>query len=97
MTADVDGLYEIGLRVDDGLDTSGLATKSYTALAVSVSGSGDGGGGGCSIGIRNSEEDGASSLAALLLLLGPLGLLAARRREYRFPLHRGSTTPAPRR
>ncbi|MGB3097432.1 MAG: S8 family serine peptidase [Candidatus Deferrimicrobiaceae bacterium] len=97
MTADVVGLYEIGLRVDDGLDNSALVTKSYTALSGSVSGSSNGGGGGCVIGIRNSEEDGASSLAALLLLLGPLGLLAARRREYRFSLHRGSTTPSPRR
>jgi hypothetical protein len=83
MTADIEGLYEIGLRVDDGLDTSGLATKSYTALAGSVSGSSDGGGGGCAIGIRNSEEDGASSLAALLLLLFPLLSLPARKMGYR--------------
>jgi hypothetical protein len=97
MTADVEGPYEVGLRVDDGLDNSALVTKSYTALVGSVSGSGGGGGGGCVIGSRNSEEDDALSLAALLLLLGPLGMLAARRRGYRFPLHRGSTTPSPRR
>jgi len=97
MTADVEGIYEIGLRVDDALDNSALATKSYTALSGSVSGSSNGGGGGCAIGSRNSEDDGASSLATVLLLLGPLGLLAARRREYRFPLHRGSNTPSLRR
>jgi subtilisin family serine protease len=97
MTGDVEGLYEVGLRVTDGLDNSALVTKSYTALPVSIFGSGGGGGGGCTIGIRNSEDDGASSLAALLLLLGPLGLLAARRRAFRFPLHRGNTTPSPRR
>ena len=95
MTADFEGLYEVGLRVDDGLDDSALVTTLFTALAVS--GSGGGGGGGCAIGSRNSEDDGAASLAALLLLLGPLGMLAARRRGFRFPLHRGSTSPSPRR
>jgi hypothetical protein len=30
MTADVEGLYEVGLRVDDGLDSSALVTRSFT-------------------------------------------------------------------
>jgi minor extracellular serine protease Vpr len=97
MTADVKGIYEVGLHVDDGLDNSVLATRTYTALAGSASGSGGGGGGGCAIGNRNPEVDGSTSLVSLLLLLAPLGLLAARKREFRFPLHRASTTPSPRR
>lgn len=78
-TPDVGGTYEIGLRVNDGLDDSVLATKSYTALGDSASGSDGGGSGGCAIGIRNGENDGASSLADLLLLLLPLLILSARK------------------
>jgi hypothetical protein len=95
LVPDLSGTYELGLRVNDGLDDSALAT--HTVTVALVAGSSGGGGGGCAIGSRNSGDNGASSLAALLLLLGPLGMLAARRRGFRFPLHRGSTTPSPRR
>jgi subtilisin family serine protease len=88
MTADVEGIYEVGLRVTDGLDDSALVTTLFTALAGSVSGSGGGGGGGCAIGIRNSEVDGASSLVALLLILLPLLVLSARKKGYRLPCRR---------
>lgn len=78
-TPDVGGTYEIGLRVNDGLDDSVLATQSYTALGDSVSGSDGGGGAGCVIGIRTGEDDGASSFADLLLLLLPVFVLSARK------------------
>lgn len=78
-TPDVEGDYEIGLRVDDGLDESVLAIKFYTALAGSASGSGGGGGGGCTIGIRNAEANRASSPAALLPILVLLLVLRSRK------------------
>jgi hypothetical protein len=86
LTPDRAGTYEVGLRVDDGLDNSALVTRSYTAIGVSVSGSdGGGGGGGCSVAIGKGEEDAASMVATLFLLLSPLGVLWARKRGHRFP------------
>jgi subtilisin family serine protease len=82
---DVSGTYEVGLRVNDGLDDSALATHTVTVALVTGSSDGGGGGGGCAIGIRDSNEDGASSVGALLLLLSPLGMLWARKRGHRFP------------
>jgi len=93
LVPDVSGTYEVGLRVNDGLDDSALATHTVTVALVTGSNDGGGGGGGCAIGIRDSNEDGASSVDALLLLLSPLGVLWARKRGYRFPrqcLHRSS-------
>ena len=79
LVPDLSGTYELGLRVNDGLDDSALATHTVTvALAAGSSG---GGGGGCVIGSRNSEEDDALSLAALLLF--PLLSLPARKMGYR--------------
>lgn len=83
---DVGGTYEVGLRVDDGLDTSVLATKLFTTLGGSVPDSGGGGGGGCAIGIRNDNDNGTSSLAVLILILFPLLVLSSRRKRVR-PRH----------
>ncbi|MGB7972164.1 MAG: S8 family serine peptidase [Candidatus Deferrimicrobiaceae bacterium] len=85
LVPDRSGTYEVGLRVNDGLDDSALATHTVTVALVTGSSDGGGGGGGCAIGSRNSKEDGASSADALLLLLSPLGVLWARKRGYRFP------------
>lgn len=85
LVPDVSGTYEVGLRVNDGLDDSALATHTVTVALVTGSSDGGGGGGGCAIGSRNSKQDGASSSDALLLLLSPLGVLWARKRGYRFP------------
>ncbi len=86
MTPDLAGAYEIGLRADDGLDNSPLATKLFTATPPPAPPSS--GGGGCSIGNGTGGDASGSSLATLLLLLSPLGVLSARKRGYRFP-HRG--------
>jgi len=85
LVPDVSGTYEVGLRVNDGLDDSPLAKHTVTVALVTGSNDGGGGGGGCAIGIRDSNEDGASSVDALLLMLFPLGVLWARKRGYRFP------------
>ena len=78
MTPDFPGVYEVGLRADDGLDNSALVTKTYTTTGFAPPSSG-GGGGGCSIGNGIRAEDGASSLAALLLILLPLLVLPGRK------------------
>jgi subtilisin family serine protease len=85
MTPDVVGEYEVGLRVDDGLDNSALVTKLFTATPPPAPPSS--GGGGCSIGNGTGGDAGGSPLATLLLLLVPLGVLSARKRRSRF-LHR---------
>jgi hypothetical protein len=85
LVPDRSGIYEVGLRVNDGLDDSPLATHTVAVALVTGSNDGGGGGGGCAIGIRNSKEDGGSSSDTLLLLLSPLGVLWARKRGYRFP------------
>jgi hypothetical protein len=83
---DVPGTYEVGLRVDDGLDNSALVTRAFTANPGTAPPSSNGGsGGGCSIGYGKGEEDTQSALAALFLLLSPLGILSARKRGYCFP------------
>lgn len=84
LVPDVSGTYELGLRVNDGLDESALATHTV-AVAVAPSSGGGGGGGGCSVVNGKGEDDAASLVAALLLLLSPLGVLWARKRGYRFP------------
>ncbi len=92
-TPDVGGTYEVGLRVNDTMDDSVLATRVFTALGGSVSVSGGGGGGGCVIGIRNSEGNGASSLTNLLLILFPLLILPARKSGYRLRHSRRPDAP----
>lgn len=83
LTPDRAGTYEVGLRVDDGLDNSALVTRSYEAIGVAMSGSdGGGGGGGCSVAIGKGEEDAASTVATLFLLLTPLAVLRTRKRWY---------------
>ena len=78
MTPDFPGVYEVGLRADDGLDNSALVTKTYTTTGFAPPSSG-GGGGGCSIGNKTREGDEPSSLDALLLILFPLLVLPARK------------------
>ncbi len=93
LVPDVSGTYEVGLRVNDGLDDSPLATHTVTVALVTESNDGGGGGGGCAFGNPISEGDGASSLATLVLLLSPLAVLRARKRWYRLSrqrLHRSS-------
>jgi subtilisin family serine protease len=96
LTPDVPGTYEIGLRVDDGLDNSALITRAYTANPGPAPPSSDSGG-GCSIGYGKGEEDTLSTLAALFLLLSPLGILSARKRGYCFPRNGRSRVPDSRR
>jgi subtilisin family serine protease len=72
---DLVGTYEIGLRVDDGLDNSALTTVSFAAGAVRV-----GGGGGCSLTGGGRDADLPSAAAALLLALLPVAALDVRRR-----------------
>jgi subtilisin family serine protease len=84
-TPDATGTYVVGLRVDDGLDNSSLVTKSYTAVNGAATGSGGGGGGGCAYVNGKGEDDAASIVPTLLLLLSPLGVLCAGKRGYRFP------------
>jgi len=83
LVPDVSGTYELGLRVNDGLDDSALAT--HTVTVGLVTGASGGGGGGCSVVNGTGEDDAASTLATLLLLLSPLGVLCVRKRGYRFP------------
>ncbi len=78
MTTDRSGVYEVGLRVDDGVDNSALVTKPFTTTGTAPPSSG-GGGGGCSIGSGTGAEDGTSSLAALFLILFPIFILPARK------------------
>ncbi len=82
LVPDVSGRYELGLRVNDGLDDSTMATHT---IAVAVPSSADGGGGGCSVQIGEGAGDAASAVAALILLLAPLGVLRAGKRAYRLP------------
>jgi len=79
---DVSGTYELGLRVNDGLDDSALAT--HTVAVALVTSSSGGGRWGCSV-VNGKAEDEASMVASLLLLLSPLGVLCARKRVYRLP------------
>ncbi|MGZ8450456.1 MAG: S8 family serine peptidase, partial [Candidatus Deferrimicrobiaceae bacterium] len=79
MTPDFPGVYEVGLRADDGLDNSALVTKTYTTTGVAPPSTGGGGGGGCSIGNGMRAEDGPSSLVTLLLILLPLLVLPGRK------------------
>ncbi len=79
LNPDKAGTYEVGLRVDDGLDNSALAIHSLAATGAGPTSSSGGGGGGCSAAIGTGG--GASSAAAALLLLFPLGVLAATRQR----------------
>lgn len=77
LSPDVAGSYEVGLRVDDGLDSSALVTKIYTAGTV-PSDSG-GGGGSCSILPARSLEPVPAPLSGPFLFLLPLAVLGIRR------------------
>jgi len=82
LSPDTAGVYVVGLRVNDGLENSALAIKSYTAGPVPTgtgTGVGDSGGsGGCALLSSGSPPSPPSDLAPALLLL-PLMILAVRR------------------
>lgn len=83
LSPDVAGTYEVGLRVDDGLDNSALAVRSFSIPTPR-----GGGGGGCSLPHSGSREStrGNPSLPALVLL--PLAILRIRRAAWkRFVRH----------
>jgi len=86
LVPDVSGTYELGLRVNDGMDDSALATHT---VSVGLTTNSSGGGGGCSV-VNGKGEDAASAVAALLLLLFPLGVLYTRK------IGRGHSSPASR-
>src|SRR4030067_937843 len=71
-TPDVGGIYEVGLRVDDGLDNSAPVTKTFTATGVAPPQTGGGGGGGgrsAGSGIR--AEGGRARLPAGIPISAP--------------------------
>ena len=98
-TPDAPGTYEIGLRADDGLDTSALVVHSYTTLnsTVAPSSSGSGGGGCLSIASPPGEKIDASSAGASfvtsLFSVGILLLPACALGGRRFFLRRERTGP----
>lgn len=94
LAPDVAGTYEVGLRVDDGLDNSALAVHAFTVVLPSSSG---GGSGGCSMANRKGPADPLSSGAVSLILFLPACVLAARRRVIRMRLRAASRVPPPRR
>ena len=85
LTPDAAGTYEVGLRVDDGLDNSVLAVHGFTAGPATASSGG--GGGGCSMTTRQEEAGNLSALVTVSLLLSPLGILALfRKSHFRHPI-----------
>ncbi len=76
LTPDVRGVYEIGLRADDGLDNSALAVFSFRSGPAPWSG----GSGGCSVARAGLTGSGASAGTAVFLAVALLGTLALRRR-----------------
>jgi subtilisin family serine protease len=94
LSPDVPGTYEIGLKVDDGLDNSALAIHVYSGsgTAPPLSGGG-GGGGGCSVARGKDPADPHESMAVILFLLLPAGILAARRRLILMKLRFSSRVP----
>ncbi|OGP34451.1 MAG: hypothetical protein A2X88_00500 [Deltaproteobacteria bacterium GWC2_65_14] len=78
LVPDLPGDYEIGLRVDDGMDNSALVSKTFTASGFLSMG----GGGSCSVTWREGGEDPPSAIAALSLYLFPLWILALRKRYF---------------
>ena len=91
MTPDVAGAYEVGLRVDDGLENSPLVVKQFTATPPPAPPSG--GGGGCSIGYGSGGKSRESSLVTLVLFLSPLAVLSRRARGLRFPYPKKRSNP----
>jgi subtilisin family serine protease len=80
LSPDVAGTYEVGLRVNDGTDSSTLAVHAFAAGGASTaSPSSGGGGGGCSVANRKSPPDPSGSAGTILSLLLPAFLLAVRR------------------
>ncbi|HZD54926.1 MAG TPA: hypothetical protein VE080_01605, partial [Candidatus Aquicultoraceae bacterium] len=76
LVPDVSGRYELGLRVNDGLDDSPLATHT---IAVAVPSSSGGGGGGCSVRVGEGQTDDAFVPVDLLPLVTTLAVLTVRK------------------
>jgi subtilisin family serine protease len=92
LAPDAPGTYEVGLKVDDRLDNSALAIRSFTTTrTLPPSTGGGGGGGGCAIAGSDGPADPLSACASSLLLLLPACALAARRKRGRS----GAVSPAP--
>jgi subtilisin family serine protease len=77
---DVEGTYVVGLRVDDGLDSSALALSTYTTFGALSRRTG---GGGCSLPVTAPGEAAPSAAASFLLLVFYLPALAIRKRMRR--------------
>jgi hypothetical protein len=82
LVPDVAGIYEVGLRVDDGLDNSLLAVRAFTAAGSPAPPSG-GGGGGCTVSNRNDGPIPSGSMTTILSFLLPACVLAVRQRIIR--------------
>jgi hypothetical protein len=93
LSPDIAGTYEVGLRVDDGLDSSPLATRTVVASGTPASSS-SGGGGGCSLADRKGPPEPSASAAMILCYLLPAVALAVRRR-ITLARMRASRTPPP--
>lgn len=80
-TPDVQGTYEIGLRVGDGLDNSALVVHSYTTLNSTVEPPSSASGGGGCLSITRIEDDSlfATSIFSVGILLLPACALGLRR------------------
>jgi subtilisin family serine protease len=80
LAPDVEGIYTVGLRVDDGLDNSVLATSTYTTFGALPRRTG---GGGCSLPVAAPGEAALSAAVSFLLLASPILALAIRKRMRR--------------
>jgi hypothetical protein len=83
LTPDVEGSYEVGLRVDDGMDNSPLFTRAFAVGPVAPTvqpASGGGGGGGCGISHVKTREGDVSPLSTVLIIFSPAaGIMIIRR------------------
>ncbi len=96
LSPDVAGTYEVGLKVDDGLDNSALAIHSFSGSGTAPPASGGGGGGGgCSVARGKDSADPHESMAAIIILLLPAGVLAVRRRFIIMKIRSSSRIPPP--
>jgi subtilisin family serine protease len=83
LAPDATGTYEVGLKVDDGLDNSALAIHTFSTSGIPAPPSGGGGGGGCSITDTDGPVTALAAAPLILFLLLPAGVLAARNRIVR--------------
>jgi len=93
LTPDVAGTYEVGLRVDDGLDNSALVIHAFSVGAAPPSSGG--GGGGCSIADRKGPLTPSAFATVFFFLFLPACVLAAWRRIIRRRMRAASGVPPP--